>query len=61
MLEKLGARSHSDRIRLLDFYSKTLEEYWKGKSGPEGLCSREMTDSWCCVCVGVLEVRLALV
>ena len=33
----------------------------EGKSGPEGLCSREGTDSLCWVCVGVLEVRLVLV
>ena len=30
----------------------------EGKSGPEGLYSREGDDSLCWVCVGVLEVRL---
>ena len=37
MLEKTGVWSHSDKVRLLDFFSITLEEYWKGKLGPEGL------------------------
>ena len=32
----------------------------EGKSGPEGLCSREGNDSLCWVCVGVLEVRIVL-
>ena len=44
MLEKTGVWSHSDRVRLLDFFSTTLEEYRKGKSGPEGLCSKEGTN-----------------
>ena len=33
----------------------------EGNAGPEGLCSREGTDSLCWVCLGVLEVRLVLV
>ena len=37
MLEKIGVGIHSDKFRLLAFYSIILEEYWKGKSGPEGL------------------------
>ena len=47
MLEKTGVLSHSDRVRLLDFFSTTLEEYWKGKFGPKGLGSSERTDPWC--------------
>ena len=50
MLEKPGVWSHSDRIRLLAFFSTNLEEYWKGKPGLEGLRSRERTDSWLWVC-----------
>ena len=42
--------SHPDRVRLLDFFSTTLEEYLEGKLGPEGLWSRERTNSWCWVC-----------
>ena len=45
MLEKTGVWSHSDRVILLAFFSTTLEAYWKGKSGPKGLYSREGTDS----------------
>ena len=45
-----SAWSHSYKVRLMDFFSTTLEEYWKGKSGPEGLWNREMIDSWCWVC-----------
>ena len=37
MLEKTGVWSHPDRVRLLDFFSTTLEEYRKGKLGLEGL------------------------
>ena len=50
MLEKIGVWSHSDRVTLLAFFSTNLEEYWKGKSGPEGLRSIERTDSRCWVC-----------
>ena len=45
-LRNLVIRSHSDRVRLLAFFSTTLEEYWKGKSGLEGLRSRERTNSY---------------
>ena len=31
MLEKTGVWSHSDRVKLLDFLSIALEEYWKGE------------------------------
>ena len=41
MLEKIGVWSHSDRVRLLAFFSTTLEEYWKGKSGPETVKKRK--------------------
>ena len=53
MLEKPSVGSHPDKGRLLAFFSTTLEEYWKGKSGPEGLRSRERNDSWCwgCGCI----------
>ena len=47
MLEKTRVWSHSDRVRLLVFFSITLEEYRKGKLGPEGLGSKERTDSYC--------------
>ena len=50
MLETAGVWSHSDRVRLLDFFSITLEEYWKGKARPEGLGSKERTNSLCWVC-----------
>ena len=30
---EIGVWSHSDKVRLLAFFSTTLEEYWKGKSG----------------------------
>ena len=50
MLEKIGVWIHSDNVRLLAFFSTTLEEYWKGKSRPEGLRSKERTDSWFWVC-----------
>ena len=46
MLEKPRFHIHIDRVRWLDFFSTTPKEYkLKGGSGPEGLCSREGTDS----------------
>ena len=57
MLDKTGVWSHSDRFRLLAFFSTTLEEYWEGKSRPEGLRSRERTDPWCWVC-GCLRIQV---
>ena len=45
-----GVWGHSDRVRLLYFFCKTLEEYWKGKLGLEGMWNKERTDSWCWVC-----------
>ena len=50
MLEKIGVWSHSDRVRLSAFFSTTLEEYWKGNSGPKGLGNSERTDPWRWVC-----------
>ena len=58
MLEELGVGSHSDRIRLLAFFSTTLEEYWKGNSGPKGLRGRERNDSLCWVC-GCLRIQVS--
>ena len=44
MLEKPHVGSHPVRERLLSFFSITLEEYWKWKLWPEGLCSIEGND-----------------
>ena len=62
MLDKIGGfGNHTDRARGLDFFSTTPGIALEGNAGPEGLCSKEGTDSLCWVCVGVLEVRLVLV
>ena len=60
MLNKTGVWSHSDRVRLLDFFSTTLEEYGKGKSGPRD-CEGERGLIPSVGCVEVLEVSLTLV
>ena len=44
-LRNLGLGSHLDRVRWLVFFSTTPEENWQGKSGLEGLWSKEGTDS----------------
>ena len=57
MLHKTGVWIHLDRVRLLAFFSTTLEEYWEGKSGLEGLGSRERIDPWFWVC-GCLKIQV---
>ena len=60
MLEKTSVWSHPDKVRLLAFFSTTLEEYWKGKLGLRD-CEAEKGLISGVGCVDFLEVRLTLV
>ena len=52
--------NHTDRARGLAFFLHNPGIALEGDAEPEGLCSREGTDSLCWVCVDVIEVRLVL-
>ena len=58
MLEKIGVWSHSDRVRLLAFFSTTPKEYWKGSQGLRD-CEAEKGLIPGVGCVYVLEIRIS--
>ena len=62
MLDKPGVfGNHTNRAKGSVFFSITPEQHWKGGQGLRDYVVEKGPISLCWVCVGVLEVRLALV
>ena len=59
MLEKTGVWSHSDRVRLPNFFSTTLKSMGKGSQGLRD-CEAKKGLILGVGCVDVLKVRLTL-